>query len=174
MLFLTKKHCLNASHRAITGKSVSQAKVSLFYFPSEYMVKKWRRIDVDATWSRRIDVNTTSFLRHVPAGLFLYLNHGAHINSSLRENVQTVRIHMKDPSLHRALGSICFPSVFLVCFSKCGNFLLLNMIQLGWNSFWNFADINFLVCSLALEGLRKWDPNMQTYIYFTPKAINNK
>ena len=34
-----------------------------------HMVPKCRRIDVDATSSRRIDVNTTSFLRHVPAGL---------------------------------------------------------------------------------------------------------
>ena len=32
------------------------------------MVTKWCRIDGDATSSRRIDVNTTSFLRHVPAG----------------------------------------------------------------------------------------------------------
>ena len=31
------------------------------------MVQKWRGIDVDATSPRRIDVNTTSFLRHVPA-----------------------------------------------------------------------------------------------------------
>ena len=36
--------------------------------PSGYLVAKLRRINVDATWSRRIDVNTTSFLRHVPAG----------------------------------------------------------------------------------------------------------
>ena len=34
---------------------------------------KMRRINVDATSSRRIDVNTTSFLRHVPAGLASYL-----------------------------------------------------------------------------------------------------
>ena len=27
--------------------------------------------DVDATWSRRINVNMTSFLRHVPAGLIM-------------------------------------------------------------------------------------------------------
>ena len=32
------------------------------------MVPKWRRIDVDVTSSRRIDVTTTSFSRHVPAG----------------------------------------------------------------------------------------------------------
>ena len=32
------------------------------------MVPKLHRIDVGATSSRRIDVNTTSFLRHVPAG----------------------------------------------------------------------------------------------------------
>ena len=29
---------------------------------------KWRRINVDATWSRRIDVDTTSFWCCVPAG----------------------------------------------------------------------------------------------------------
>ena len=37
--------------------------------PSGHLVPKWRRINVDATSSRRIDIYTTSFLRHVPAGL---------------------------------------------------------------------------------------------------------
>ena len=36
--------------------------------PSRHMPSKLRRTDVDATWSRRIDVSTTSFQRHVPAG----------------------------------------------------------------------------------------------------------
>ena len=35
--------------------------------PSEHMVPKWRRNDVNAT-SSRIDVITTSFLRNVPTG----------------------------------------------------------------------------------------------------------
>ena len=32
------------------------------------MMPKWRRLNVDVTSPRRIDVNTTSLLRHVPAG----------------------------------------------------------------------------------------------------------
>ena len=32
------------------------------------MVPNWRRIKVDATSSRRMDVQTTSFLRRAPAG----------------------------------------------------------------------------------------------------------
>ena len=32
------------------------------------MTSKWRRTDVDATPLRRIDVNTTLFWRHMPAG----------------------------------------------------------------------------------------------------------
>ena len=35
---------------------------------SGYMVSKWHRIDVDATSSRRIDVNTTSFYVMCPLG----------------------------------------------------------------------------------------------------------
>ena len=36
--------------------------------PSGHLVPKWHRISVDATLSRRIGVNTTSFLRHLSAG----------------------------------------------------------------------------------------------------------
>ena len=36
--------------------------------PSGHLVRKWRRINVDATSSRRINVNTTSFLHQMPAG----------------------------------------------------------------------------------------------------------
>ena len=39
--------------------------------PSEHLMPKRRRTNVDATLLRRIDVNTTSFSRHVPAGLYL-------------------------------------------------------------------------------------------------------
>ena len=38
---------------------------------SGHLVPKWRRINVDATSSRRIDVNTVSFLCHMPAGFAL-------------------------------------------------------------------------------------------------------
>ena len=41
--------------------------------PSAHLVPKGRRIDVDATYTCRIDVHTTSFLRHVPAGLSDYI-----------------------------------------------------------------------------------------------------
>ena len=37
--------------------------------PSANLVPKCRRIDVNAKKSRRIDVNTMLFLRHVPAGI---------------------------------------------------------------------------------------------------------
>ena len=36
--------------------------------PSGHLVRKWRRINVDATWLRRIDVDTTSFWHQMPAG----------------------------------------------------------------------------------------------------------
>ena len=36
--------------------------------PSGHTTLKWRRINVDATWSRHIDVDTTSFSCCVPAG----------------------------------------------------------------------------------------------------------
>ena len=36
--------------------------------PSGHTTLKWRRTNVDATWSRRIDVDTTSFWCCVPAG----------------------------------------------------------------------------------------------------------
>ena len=39
--------------------------------PSGHTTLKWRRINVDATWSRRIDVDTTSFWCCVPAGMGL-------------------------------------------------------------------------------------------------------
>ena len=42
------------------------------FSPSGHLVPVRRRINVDATSSRRIDANTTSFLRHVPAGRGLY------------------------------------------------------------------------------------------------------
>ena len=37
-------------------------------WPSRHTTSKWRRINVDATWSRRINVDTTSLLRCVPIG----------------------------------------------------------------------------------------------------------
>ena len=49
-------------------KLKSSQTASFHRLPIGLIVPKWRRIDVDATSSRRIDVNTTSFLRHVPAG----------------------------------------------------------------------------------------------------------
>ena len=39
--------------------------------PSGHTTLKWRRINVDATWSRRIDVDTTSFWCCLPAGFIL-------------------------------------------------------------------------------------------------------
>ena len=39
-----------------------------WYPPSGHLVQKWRRINVDTTWSRRIDVDTTSFWYQMPAG----------------------------------------------------------------------------------------------------------
>ena len=42
-------------------------------YPSGHLVWKWRRINVDATSSRRIDVNTTSFWHQMPAGTPLEL-----------------------------------------------------------------------------------------------------
>ena len=40
--------------------------------PSADLVPKWRRIDIDATCLRRIDVDTTSFLHYVPAHWEVY------------------------------------------------------------------------------------------------------
>ena len=39
--------------------------------PTGHLVPQSHRIDIDATPSRRIDVNAMSFLHHVPAGLLL-------------------------------------------------------------------------------------------------------
>ena len=41
---------------------------TLIFYPSRHTTLKWRRINVDATWSRRIDVDTTSFWWCVLAG----------------------------------------------------------------------------------------------------------
>ena len=43
-------------------------KIPLKSLPSGHLVRKWRRINVDATWLRRIDVDTTSFWHQMPAG----------------------------------------------------------------------------------------------------------
>ena len=44
---------------------ISSASPRRFYWvpaiPSRHTTSKWRRINVDATWSRHIDVDTTSF-----------------------------------------------------------------------------------------------------------------
>ena len=40
--------------------------------PSRHTTLKWRRINVDAMWSRRIDVYTTSFWCCVPAGFIVH------------------------------------------------------------------------------------------------------
>ena len=42
--------------------------ICAFCAPSRHTTLKWRRINVDATWSRRIDVDTTSFWCCVPTG----------------------------------------------------------------------------------------------------------
>ena len=47
--------------------------ITVTVIPSGHLVPKLRRINVDATSSRRIDVNTTSFIRHVSAGILFYL-----------------------------------------------------------------------------------------------------
>lgn len=38
--------------------------------PNEHVTSEWHRTDVGATLSRRIDVSSTSFRRHVPAGCY--------------------------------------------------------------------------------------------------------
>ena len=48
--------------------SLYEPHVQKTYLPSGHTTLKWRRINVDATWSRRIDVDTTSFWCCVPAG----------------------------------------------------------------------------------------------------------
>ena len=54
--------------------------------PSGHTTWKWRRIIVDATWSRRIDVDTTSLWCCVPAGkLHICRNFGAMLYSKLLE-----------------------------------------------------------------------------------------
>ena len=88
-MFKPTKLAKQISFRAILpGVSTGQnyAKVAseffcLFYVivvsrkvhPSWQMVHKLLRIDVNTTSSRHIDVNTTSFLRLLPAGIGLYI-----------------------------------------------------------------------------------------------------
>ena len=43
--------------------------LSVYILPSGQMTKKLRRTNVDATWWRRIDVDTTSFWHQMPTGL---------------------------------------------------------------------------------------------------------
>ena len=79
---------------------------------------KWRRIDVDATSSRHIDVNTASFYRHVPAGYwftgntlsihslsglqaFIYLGSGHLFTGDI---VFLTLLHSERPKLHRVLA----------------------------------------------------------------------
>ena len=42
------------------------------WHPSGHTTLKWRHINVDATWSRRIDVDTTSFWCCVPPEMYYY------------------------------------------------------------------------------------------------------
>ena len=64
------------------------------------MVPKWRRVDVDVTSSRRIDVNTTSFSRHVPAGednrLAFYLLLNFTLCKVKGKQTQILNIHKKN------------------------------------------------------------------------------
>ena len=40
---------------------VTLSALAYHFFPSRHTTSKWRRINVDAMWSRRIDVDMTSF-----------------------------------------------------------------------------------------------------------------
>ena len=66
MLNLLANRGLLSKHD-ITWKTSSKG---LQAHPSGHLVSKWRYIDVDATSSRRIDVNTTSFWHQMPTGIF--------------------------------------------------------------------------------------------------------
>ena len=49
-------------------------KIQSQQLPLSKQALNWRRINVDATWSRRIDIDTTSFWSCVPAGVIALLN----------------------------------------------------------------------------------------------------
>ena len=51
-----------------TGKIVQSESIR----PSGHLVPNWRRVNVDATSSSRIDVNTTSFYAMCSLGLFIH------------------------------------------------------------------------------------------------------
>ena len=57
------------------GQDPGAAQAQSWRFSSGHTTWKWRRINVDATWSRRIDVDTTSFRCCVPARLGLGKKH---------------------------------------------------------------------------------------------------
>ena len=55
--------------RLLLESSNQHVHANLPYYPSGHTTLKWRRINVDVTWSRHIDVDTTSFWCCVPAGI---------------------------------------------------------------------------------------------------------
>ena len=46
---------------AVWSETFLSIYVYMYSIPNRHTTLKWRRINVDATWSRRIDVDTTSF-----------------------------------------------------------------------------------------------------------------
>ena len=72
--------------------------------PNGHLVRKWRRINVDTTWSRRINVNKTSILYQMPAG-----------DSSV-EKKQTIRTLSKMLNMPAQLSArIALPQELLQC-----------------------------------------------------------
>ena len=71
--FLFETYCLVCSMPFFWSyifKLISwRAAIPFFLLPSGHLVQKWRRMNVDATWWRRIDVDPTSFSYQMPAGL---------------------------------------------------------------------------------------------------------
>ena len=76
----------NGCYKAIALCGDSTLFIIIYVHPSRHTASKWRRINVDATWSskwrrfnvdatwsRRIDVDTTSFWRCVPTGILIFL-----------------------------------------------------------------------------------------------------
>ena len=56
----------------VCSKKVDTDKIVQSEFTSEHLMSKWRRIDVDATSSGRIDFNTTSFHAMCTLSLFMH------------------------------------------------------------------------------------------------------
>ena len=129
--------------------------------PSGHTTLKWRRINVDATWSRRIDVGTTSFWCCVPAG-YSFQEHCVRLLYITLLHFTNTRI----PLCFRYFSESCFfvwyftHKIFkrlldlMQTFCRC---YLCTISSIMFISFKNKSTVFFLSPNVSRRGLLKWD-----------------